>query len=208
MCDDTDVQGSNCLVSDNILLASDVIIENELVMVAILYPIPRSRADLKALAYTLFLFVNAVLYIYYPEPDDTQMIVWAAIAFVVLLFFHWVIRRNAIEGNLQHFVHNHINWCAGVLFVVFACGGLAMRFVGNAEYGIYTQLHSAWHIAGFASLYFYFRIFDRGGLWTWQEMRCGYDVAAMDDVDSDCDDEDGVHTAVFTGVVAQPTAKV
>jgi hypothetical protein len=201
MCDDDAVCGSKCLFSNAVLMAGDVILVNQLVMVALLYPMPHSQAELKTVAYVLFLVVNTVLYVVVPTDDDWQMACFGGAALLAVGLWHYYVRQMAtVDGNVRHFIKKHVDVTSGVLFVLFAVGGLAMRFVGNAEYGLYTPLHSAWHVAGFAAEYFYFRIFDTEGAWTWRTMdvcQGAYDVAAMDE-EQVCED---VSLAVLAGSV-------
>jgi len=197
-CDNTGNEcDAVCIASDALLLASDTILVNELVAVAYLFAVPRNHADFKAVFYVVFLIVNALLYYYYSEPEDYQMIIWAVAMLGVVIVFHVAFRcMNSPAGDVRHLVTHHIGITASVLFAIFALGGFAMRWIGNDEVGLYTPLHSSFHVAGFLSLYFFFRIFDVGGLWTWETMRCGYDVAATDDIEMECDD-----VGVLTGAL-------
>lgn len=186
LCDNTgDDCGAVCIASLDLLMAADVLSVNQLVMVAMLFPVPVSRVSFKIVAHVTYLLVNALLYYGFPEPEDYQMIIWGCIAFVVVLAFHLYFRSTSRSGvgNVKHFVKAHVNVPAAVLFAVFAGGGLAMRVIGNDNIGLYTPLHSAWHVAGLDSLYFYFVIFDTGGLCVWTAMQYGYDIASMDDED-------------------------
>ena len=197
LCDDDNVAGSNCVASDALLMASDLLTVNELVAVAYLYSVPSRLVSFRSIVYVLFLVVNALLYFYYPTPDEWDMIVWASIVFALVFSFHlWY--RCVISKDVHHFIHHHIDITSSILFIIFASGGLTMRFIGNANYGLYSPLHSAWHITGFTAEYFFFRIFDSGGAWTWKTMDIhsqGYDVAALDD---DCDTEE-LALSVLTG---------
>lgn len=202
LCDDTSIEGSFCIASDDLLLAADVILATQLIMVGLLYSIPRGHTAFKSLSYSLFLLVNAVLYYNYPEPDFYDLLVWSAISFAVILVIHIVFRwRLTTDANIDHFVQHHLQPTAAILFAITAVVGLTLRVVGNIYYGLYTPFHSLWHLFVFTAEYFFFRIHDTGGLWTFATMDpcdAAYDVAAMegDEFDKDCED---VSLAVITG---------
>lgn len=145
--------------------------------------------------------VNALLYVYYPEPEDYQMIIWGAIAFAVVLVFHLMWRYRA--SSLGHYRQKHLQIPAMIWFGITAGGGLAMRIIGNDNYGLYTPLHSSFHVLGALAEYFFFRIHDPDGLVTFATMdpcSADYDVAATEDgdeFDKQCVDE--VSLATLTG---------
>jgi hypothetical protein len=148
-----------------------------------------------------FLGVNAVLYVVFPTDGDWQMAIWGGIAFVVVAMWHWFIRRTAdLESNVGHFIANHIDITSSILFAFFALSGLALRFYGNADYGLYTPFHTAWHGESFIALYFFLRIFDPAGAWVWKRMDpCDvkYHVPAVDEsYEEECEN---ISVAVLTG---------
>jgi len=180
MCDDDQVDGSHCLASDALLMEADVVMVNELVIVALMYSVPNRLFAVKALFYVLYLIVNVLLYDYFNTTDGWGMAAWGGFVFGVAFSFHlWY--RCVFSRDVDHYIHAHLQPAAIALFALTAGSGLTLRFIGNAYYQWYTTMHSIWHLLGFASEYFFFRIHDAGGLWTWETMIEGYDVAAMDD---------------------------
>jgi hypothetical protein len=197
LCDDDKVDGSHCIASDALLMEADVVMVNELVIVALMYSVPNRLFAFKSIAYVLYLIVNVLLYDYYNTEDDWDMAAWGGFVFGVALSFHmWY--RCVLSRDFDHYVQRHLQPGAIALFALTAGSGLTLRFIGNAYYGLYTSFHSLWHLLGFASEYFFFRIHDVEGLWTFETMNpcsVGYDVAAADG-DEAC--EKAV-VGVFTG---------